>query len=135
MENNESKKDENSCNFYHQLHTENVNFTKNSLVQIALQISCMSEKIRTSVVHLNCFQTKLQTCSLYLQICIWNSTTQLEIKVINSIWLFSVIIVLSFVVFLSYWYFIFLSTPLHLLFDPLFKVTLKFLDDEINNWV
>lgn len=43
MENNESKKDENSCNFYHQLHTENVNFTKNSLVQIALQISCMSE--------------------------------------------------------------------------------------------
>lgn len=31
MENNESKKDENSCNFYHQLHTENVNFTKNSL--------------------------------------------------------------------------------------------------------
>lgn len=43
MENNESKKYENSCNFYHQLHTENVNFTKNPLVQIALQISCMSE--------------------------------------------------------------------------------------------
>lgn len=56
MENNESKKDENSCNFYHQLHTENVNFTKNSLVQIALQISCMSEKILTSVVHLNVFR-------------------------------------------------------------------------------
>lgn len=32
MENNESKKYENSCNFYHQLHTENVNFTKNPLV-------------------------------------------------------------------------------------------------------
>lgn len=31
MENNESKKYENSCN-YHQLHTENVNFTKNPLV-------------------------------------------------------------------------------------------------------
>lgn len=28
MEKNESKKDENSCNFNHQLHTENVNFTK-----------------------------------------------------------------------------------------------------------
>lgn len=43
MENNESKKDENSCNFYHQLHTANANFTKNSSVQIVLQISCMSE--------------------------------------------------------------------------------------------